>query len=312
MQEKRFYSHRLIRNKRDIDSTLYDDWQSSRGALLHPCTPDIVGARLNIDFQMKTEKKLGVRPLTTRPKTSMVPLQRVRSPGAETYASVAYERLRTDIISGALQPGAKLLIRQLCDSYGIGLSPMREALNRVSSDGLVVQTDQRGFSVAALTEEDLEDITRVRCWANEQALRLSIANGDDAWEERLLIALHRMSRHPFPKGPLEPVSLEREKAHRNFHNVLIDACGSVRLIAFCEKLFDAADRYRMISRRAFMGRPPGRAEGHKAIMEAALGRDADEAVRLLKAHFTETLDFGREEIRKLNMPLAQRRAPAAK
>ena len=217
--------------------------------------------------------------------------------GSGTLATSAYERLRFDVISGVFEPGAKLLIRELCQRYGIGLGPVREALNRMSRDGLVQQSDQRGFSVTPATEDDLEDIIRVRCWANEEALRASIANGDEAWEERLVLALHRLSRLPFPAdGKPSPA---REQAHRAFHAALIGACGSKWLTDFCEQLFDAADRYRFLSRRGD-GDPLRRPDEHPAIMEAALRRDADEAVRLLKAHFQQTLEFGRREIRRLN------------
>ena len=153
-------------------------------------------------------------------------------PGAETLASSAYERLRFDIISGVFPPEAKLLIRRLCARYEIGLSPIREALNRVSRDGLVKHHEQRGFTVTAVTEADLEDITKARCWANEVALRESIANGDQGWEEAILIAFHRMSRL---QGPAEqadhPVDAAWERAHRAFHTSLISACGSSWLSA---------------------------------------------------------------------------------
>ncbi len=217
--------------------------------------------------------------------------------GSETLATSAYERLRYDIISGVIAPGTKLLIRELCERYGIGLGPIREALNRMSRDGLVQQNDQRGFSVTPVTEEDLEDIIRVRCWANEEALRASIAKGDQAWEENLVLALHRMSR--LPPSTEERPNAERERAHRIFHNALISACGSKWLLDFCEQLFDAADRYRLLSRRQY-GVAASRTDDHQQIMEAALRRDADEAVNLLKHHFLQTLEFGRVEIRRLN------------
>jgi len=218
------------------------------------------------------------------------------SSGSETLATSAYERLRFDIISGVFEPGAKLLIRELCERYGIGLGPVREALNRMSRDGIVQQNDQRGFSVTPATEQDLEDIIRVRCWANEEALRASIANGDQAWEENLVLAFHRLSLIPLSTDG-KPKA-ERELAHRVFHNALIGACGSKWLMDFCEQLFDAADRYRFLSRRQY-GVAAKRPDDHREIMEAALRRDADEAVRLLKHHFQQTLEFGRTEIRRL-------------
>ncbi len=217
--------------------------------------------------------------------------------GPETLASSAYERLRFDVISGVFEPGSKLLIRELCERYGIGLGPVREALNRMSRDGLVQQNDQRGFSVTPVTEQDLEDITRVRCWANAEALRGAITKGDQAWEENLVLALHRMHRMPLPTD--DKPNAERERAHRIFHHALISACGSKWLLDYCEQLFDAADRYRFLSRRQY-GIAAKRTDGHKEIMEAALRRDADEAVRLLNDHFTQTLEFGRVEIRRLD------------
>ena len=228
--------------------------------------------------------------------------------GPETLASHAYEKLRFDVIRGVYAPGAKLLIRELCERYGIGLGPVREALNRLSRDGLVRQSDQRGFTVTPVTEEDLEDIIRVRCWANEEALRASIANGDQAWEERLILALHRMARMPFPTD--DKPNAEREAAHRGFHHALISACGSKWLLNFCEQLFDAADRYRFLSRRQHAS-PQKRPDNHKDIMDAALRRDADEAVRLLKAHFQQTLHLGRDEIRRLASAGIRRPKPAS-
>jgi GntR family transcriptional regulator, carbon starvation induced regulator len=225
----------------------------------------------------------------------------------ETLASSAYERLRVDLISGAFEPGSKLLIRELCQRYGIGLSPMREALNRVSRDGLVQQNDQRGFFASPLSEEDLDDLFKMRCWSNEKALRDSIEKGDQAWEEHVLIAFYRLSRIPNPvehaDKPIDPVW---ERNHRTFHTALISACGSKRLVGLCEELFDAAERYRFLSRRISTGLDR-RQEEHHDIMQATLRRDADEATRLLTQHFLRTLEYSRAEIRQLNEGTAKAR-----
>jgi len=235
----------------------------------------------------------------------------VERTGAESLATTAYERLRFDIISGVFPPEAKLLIRQLCTRYAIGLSPIREALNRVSRDGLVKHHEQRGFTVTAVTEADLEDITKARCWANEVALRESIANGDQGWEEAILIAFHRMSRL---QGPAEqadhPVDAAWERAHRAFHTSLISACGSSWLIGFCEQLFDAADRYRFLARLQFRGRTQRQNE-HRDIMDAVLRRDADQAVELLLNHFRSTLKYSRMEIDRLKAAPEQHAAKPA-
>jgi GntR family transcriptional regulator, carbon starvation induced regulator len=232
-----------------------------------------------------------------------------RASSGETLASSAYERIRFDLISGEFELGGKLLIRELCSRYKIGLSPIREALNRLSRDGLVQQNDQRGFFVTPLTEEDLVDITQIRCWSNEAALRQSIAAGDQAWEEHLLIAFHRMARQSGPGDYTRDIDPAWEKSHRAFHSALIAACRSKWLIGFCEQLFDAADRYRFLARRAYRGKVPRR-DDHREIMDAALRRDADEAVKLLKNHFMQTLEFSRAEIRRLNARNARATARA--
>ena len=234
-------------------------------------------------------------------KTSVTPAF-----GAETLASSVYKKLRREIINSRFPRGQKLRTQQLCERYGTGLSPIREALNRLSSDGLVDQNDQRGFSLSPLSEEHLNELTRTRCWLNELALRESMARGDSTWEENVVLAYHRMSRLPrhLPNNGDNP---GWEDAHRTFHSSLIAACGSRWLSRFCEQLFDAADCYRHLS-RITSARRKLRKDEHQEIMDAVLARDADKAVKLLLAQFRRTADLAKE---KLAMPpSAASRRPA--
>ncbi|MFT4097270.1 MAG: FCD domain-containing protein [Rhodoblastus sp.] len=210
-------------------------------------------------------------------------------PEGETFASVAYARLRGEIISGQFAGGEKLRVRQLCERYGFGISPVREALNRLSSDGLVVQSDLHGFRVAALSLEDLQELTRTRAWLNDRALRESIEHGDAAWEEAIVIAHHRLSRTKrwLGEDAADGVNPEWEAAHRVFHTSLIAGCRSRWLIGYCEQLFDMADRYRHMSRTATSRRTRGPDE-HRLIMEATVARNSDLAVSRLIEHFEKT------------------------
>lgn len=220
--------------------------------------------------------------------------RRALEPRPGTLASTAYDRLRRDIITTVMAPGEKLLIRQICEQYDIGLNPMREALNRLSTEGLVCQTDRRGFSVAPLNADDLGQLIWTRCALNELALRASVSHGSEAWEEGIVLAAHRLAR--IPRHLSEPTEVNHawEEAHRNFHAALLSACGSTWLIGFCQQLFDASGRYRHLARRvarakgALSPRDPGE---HQAIAAAAVARNADEAVRLLNEHFRKTADL---------------------
>ena len=212
----------------------------------------------------------------------------------ETLASHVYDRLRQDIISVTIAPGEKLHIRSLCDRFDVGLSPVREALSRLSKGSLVVQNDHRGFSVAPISADDLLDITRARCWLNEVAIRNSIKNGDAAWEESVLLSFHRLSRTPRHLPDNESKRSQAwELAHRNFHMSLIAASGSRRLEEYCDHLFDSSERYRHIGRKAGI-KGENRDQEHRALMEAVVARDADKAAELITAHFERTAELVRK------------------
>src|ERR1700761_9055601 len=155
---------------------------------------------------------------------------------SETFASLAYNQLRRDIVAGRFDPGAKLRIQKLCERYEVGLNPMREALNRLSREGLVTQSDRRGFRVISLDFAHLESLNRTRCWLNEIGLRESILHGGERWEEAVLLSERRLARLPRHLGDGEEIVSNPawEDAHREFHANLLSACGSPWLITYCD------------------------------------------------------------------------------
>jgi GntR family carbon starvation induced transcriptional regulator len=209
-------------------------------------------------------------------------------PGFGTLASALAERIRSEILDGTLVPGSKLKISSVAERYAAGTSPVREALNRLASDGLVQQHDQRGFSVSPVSLVELRELVQTRCWVEAIGLEQSINQRNSEWEERLVLAHHRLSRTARSVDPstyrANPVW---EEQHRAFHDALIGGCGSRPLLRFCSDLRDQADRYRQISAAQVY---PRRHEGdeHLKIMEAALGGDARAAVSLLHEHYWTT------------------------
>ncbi len=216
--------------------------------------------------------------------------------GRGTLASSVYDRLRGDILTGILSPGEKLGTEALRALYGVGNSPLREALNRLSVDGLVTREDQRGFRVATASHAELEELVRTRCWLEEIGLRESIAQGDADWEEKLLIAYHRLMRvrRSLTDDRFE-LNPDWQRLHRVFHLALLDACGSRWMLRFCAQLFDQGERYCQLASIATFDAATGGDE-HEAIMKAALARDADEAVRLTHSHYRATQEIIRATI----------------
>jgi GntR family transcriptional regulator, carbon starvation induced regulator len=219
--------------------------------------------------------------------------------GGETQASAVYARLRRDVISTAIRPGAKLRVRELCERYGVGLNPLREALNRATRDGLVCQSDLRGFFAAPVSRQDLTELTKARCLLAEICLRESILNGDAAWEEGIVVTFHRLSRAPrYAPGQVNELEFDPawEAAHRAFHHSLVAACGTSYLLDTDAQLFDAAARYRHLSRRSALSGTPARPDQHQTIMDAVLERDVAKAVALLQAHYRRTAEHGFREL----------------
>lgn len=209
-----------------------------------------------------------------------------------TFSSTAVKRLRDEILSGAILPGTKLQVRELCSRLGISVSPVREALNQLAAQGLVQHSDQRGFTVPSVDVDDLADLTLARIAINEAAVRDAIAHGDAEWEEGVLLAHHRLSRanRNAMSGPAD-----WEVLHRRFHQALVAGCRSQRIATYCQQLFDMADRYRIVSRLG-AHEPRDIDAEHDAITRAALTRDADETVRLLREHVERTDILVREAL----------------
>lgn len=219
---------------------------------------------------------------------------------AGTLASSVYDLMRQDILKGDLPPGEKLRVEYLRDRYGVGASPIREALNRLSVDGVVMRVDQKGFRVAEVSVAELDELIKTRCWLEETAIRESIAAGDDAWEERLVLAFHRLSKTPRSADEVTyAINPDWEVLHRAFHLALIGACGSRWLMSYCEQLNDLADRYRQLAVRVTYPRR-NELDEHKAIMDAAVARDADKAVEVLMDHYRRTADIIRDSVDQIS------------
>ena len=172
--------------------------------------------------------------------------------GSDTLSERAANLVERDIIAGVLAPGARLGIVDLVQRYDIGATPLREGLSRLISRGLIVGIGQRGFRVADVSREDLEDITRIRTVIEIEALRLAIAHGDDTWEAGILGALHQMRRHIQRTGnEFREGAPDFDRLHKGFHTALLAACGSKRLLTAHSDLYDQAYRYRRVMMRAF-------------------------------------------------------------
>jgi DNA-binding GntR family transcriptional regulator len=208
---------------------------------------------------------------------------------AKTLAEATFREIHADIINCELPPGDWLRFDALRQRYGVSVSPLREALSRLTSMGFVTSVGQRGFRVAEVSADDLVDLTKARIWAEVSALRSAICVGDRNWEANILASAHRLGDRPnFRKsGKSYVLDEDWETDHREFHTALVAACPIKRLMAYRIQLFDESNRYR---RLAVNRNPPNRdvSAEHKALVDAALARDLDRASILMENHLLAT------------------------
>lgn len=204
------------------------------------------------------------------------------TPAPDTPGEAAYRSLRADTVLGRLPPGRKLGLEGLRTTYRVGVSTLREALTRLASEGLVVAEGQRGFSVAPVSPGDFAEVADLRLLLERRAIRESFAAGDLDWEGRVVGAHHKLAvlEHRLLSGePAEPALWKRYDLE--FHQALIEACGSAVLIETYTAVYDRYLRHQMVA-AAFPGEIA--AGQHAALRASALSRDADSACRILDAH----------------------------
>lgn len=232
---------------------------------------------------LRFQQRARLRPLGFERAAAITPASVNR-----TLTSDLFARLHTDILHCRLRPNSRLLFRDLRETYSSGISPLREALMRLASDGLVVLEDHKGFRVAPVSPDELTDIANTRCELEGLALRLSVEKGDDAWEANIVARFHELSkRSTYTAGGA--LDAEWESRHDAFHRALYGACGLRWMMKFCELLAERAYRYRHLLLEHVDRTRDHRSE-HESIMRAVLDRRANEAVEALQDHYRRTVN----------------------
>lgn len=212
-----------------------------------------------------------------------------RDPKQRTLMSNVYDRIRRDVLDGELRPGIRLRFEEMKLRYGVGLSPLREALTRLAAEKLVILEEHKGFRVSPISKEDLLDILFMRKQIDAMGICMAIASGDDRWESGIVASLHELGKRRSlgPDGRIDP---EWEARHRAFHFSLVAACGSPRLLQVHDLLCDQADRYRRLSHTYPTEERDHFAE-HSEIARAALARDQEMAGLLIRRHLERTVEI---------------------
>ncbi|MBQ0851358.1 GntR family transcriptional regulator [Streptomyces sp. NPDC057620] len=200
-------------------------------------------------------------------------------------SDLAYAELRDQILSGTLSAGTRLAQYDLAASLGMSITPLREAIRRLSSEGLVTVETHRDVRVSVMNSQEARQLFEVRLSLDPTAAELAARRRTDEDIATMRAAV----------GNLLPVTRqwgeEGLTAHRAFHQALYRASHNDVLIRLLDDLWDKSDRYRRLG----LDLPPGDEprtrdlqEHHQLVDLVEAGR-ADDAARLMRDHITHSL-----------------------
>jgi DNA-binding GntR family transcriptional regulator len=207
---------------------------------------------------------------------------------AQSLTEKVYRDLRASLLACRIAPGERLKIADLCEQLDVSLGAVREALSRLSSEGLVVTEPQRGFRAAPISREELQDLTQVRIEIESLCLRRALEVGDLSWESTAVAAFHTLAHTPKSGGD-DPLMLSDiwSERHAHFHESLVSSCDSPTLMQIRRQLYAQSERYRRLS-LPLAETDRDLVHEHRAMLDAVLARDADLAVALMAGHLRQT------------------------
>ncbi len=234
---------------------------------------------------------------------------------SQSKSDQLYARMLGDILSLALAPDTPLRLPALSERYAIGLTPLRECLNRLSAEKYVVVAHNKGFRVAPLTLDDLLDLERSRNDIEGSLFAEAVGQGGDAWEVSVIGTFHHLEAAGSPSvlQDAKEVAVWTQR-HAAFHAALISAASSAWMHRFQAQLSQQLSRYQLFiqtSLRDMAQTHPDKAKAaaaafsaamdlapHRALFDAAMARDVAAAKDELATHarlslqaFTDLMDL---------------------
>ncbi|MEV4643277.1 GntR family transcriptional regulator [Saccharopolyspora sp. NPDC049426] len=208
--------------------------------------------------------------------------------GAHAFSSkgdVAYVELRERILSGTLLPGSRLAQHELAAELDMSLTPLREAVRRLSSEGLIDLDSQRDARVASMSAGEARQLFEVRLSLDPTAAELAAERRSDDDLAKLRAAAARLL--PVTRAWGE----EALTAHRAFHRALYLASRNDVLIRMLDDLWDKSDRYRRIGLELPPGEEPRTRDHreHHDLVDLVEAGDGAGARELMRAHIERSL-----------------------
>ncbi|MDY0069606.1 MAG: GntR family transcriptional regulator [Porticoccaceae bacterium] len=202
----------------------------------------------------------------------------------------AYQALRHDLLACRLVPGQRINISRIQRDAGFSQAAVREALSRLTAEGLVEIERNAGFRAAAISTSGFRDLAEASQVIEIPCLRLAIAHGDLDWEGRVL-AIYHVSSKSLPDLMKDGVDLDLYTSQREtFYEVLLAPCPNPWLLKAWKQLYIQQMRYRHHFRQ-LAAYEAGLTDHYRRFIDAVLARDADRAEALCRAQYDNVVGF---------------------
>ncbi len=196
----------------------------------------------------------------------------------ETLVESAYQWIREAILDGNIQPGAKLIERELTQTTGVSRSALREALASLDEKGLVQREPYRGYRVTNLTKKQVQDLYELREVVESQAAELFALRATDSDLKDLSVAFSYLKDNIFHQ---DMTVVRRAKV--NYYSVIYAGCKNVELERALSNLIERIFYLRGRSLLAQSRRKKSLAE-FKALTDALIRRDRKGAREITHQH----------------------------
>lgn len=202
----------------------------------------------------------------------------------------AYSRLRADLIACRLAPESRLNISRLQKELGVSQAAVREALSRLTSEGLVVIERNAGFRAAAISRVGFRDLTTACANVEVPCLRSALANGDLAWEGALLATFHVASKVLDKciagEEDISAYAIQRQA----FHEALLSPCTNPWMLWSWRMLYAQHLRYRHTFQALLLFEADLKSD-FAHFMDRVFARDAEAAVRGCLENYEKVAQF---------------------
>lgn len=200
----------------------------------------------------------------------------------DTFVARTEAVLRDMILEGQIRPGERINEVTLASTLGISRGPLREAVQRLGGQGLLVSLPHRGAFVRTFTRREIVELYEMRAAIELQAVRILTRAEDTAAVERLVTAT-RTAREVLAQDPTAPFP-----ADLDFHHQLVTSTANTMLMTTA-----AGIQMQISLARSVSARQPARARAasseHEEVVDAIVARDTAGACDLMERHIMHSM-----------------------